>query len=64
VSAFYLAITYVGLGETAKAVTSLKHAYAARAPMMIEIGDPLFSELASEPAYLELLASLRLPNQQ
>jgi hypothetical protein len=63
-SAFNLAITCVGLGETAKALTSLKHAYRARAPMMIGIGDPLFSELASEPVYLELLANLRLPNQQ
>jgi DNA-binding winged helix-turn-helix (wHTH) protein len=63
-SAFYLAITYVGLGERHEALTSLKHAYGSRAPMMIGIGDPLFSELASEPVYLELLASLRLPNLQ
>jgi hypothetical protein len=44
------------------ALKALEGAHAAREPRMINLNDPFFSELASEPRYQQLLAKLRLPS--
>jgi hypothetical protein len=44
-----LALAWLGLGETKAALNALEEAYAMRAPRMINLNDPFFSELASEP---------------
>ncbi len=59
-----LALVWLGLGETDAALSALEDACAARAPRMINLNDPFFSELASEPRYQRLLAVLRLPGRR
>jgi tetratricopeptide (TPR) repeat protein len=58
-----LALVRLGLGETESALNALEDAYAARAPRMINLNDPFFSELGREPRYQRLLAGLRLPSK-
>jgi tetratricopeptide (TPR) repeat protein len=57
-----VALVWLGLGETEAALNALEEAYATRSPRMINLNDPFFSELASEPRYQQLLERLRLPS--
>lgn len=62
VSPIDLALACLSLGETKAALNALEGAYATRAPRMINLNDPFFSELAGEPRYERLLATLQLPS--
>jgi DNA-binding winged helix-turn-helix (wHTH) protein/Flp pilus assembly protein TadD len=57
------ALLRLGLGDIEGALNGLEYAHRARTPTLVTIGDPLFSELAHEPRYQQLLARLGLPNQ-
>lgn len=57
------ALVWLGLGEKEKTLRALEDAHRTRAPRMLTVGDPLFSELAVEPRYRQLLARLGLPNR-
>jgi tetratricopeptide (TPR) repeat protein len=63
ISPIDFALVWLGLGETDAALSALEDACAARSPRMINLNDPFFSELASEPRYQGLLATLRLPGR-
>jgi DNA-binding winged helix-turn-helix (wHTH) protein/tetratricopeptide (TPR) repeat protein len=63
VSSIDVALVSLGLGDRKAALTALEDAYAARAPRMINLNDPFFSELASEPRYQRLLGSMCLPSR-
>ena len=54
---------FLGLGDAEAALRCLEDAYAAHLPGAVAAGDPFFSELASDPRYRRLMASLRLPVQ-
>jgi tetratricopeptide (TPR) repeat protein len=63
VSPINLAMVWLGLGDKEAALTELEEAHRTRTAGMVVIGDPFFSELASEEEYLRLLTRMRLPNQ-
>jgi DNA-binding winged helix-turn-helix (wHTH) protein len=58
-----VALASLGLGDTAAALAELEEAYRSRAARIIVIGDPFFSELATEPRYQRLMTLLDLPLQ-
>jgi tetratricopeptide (TPR) repeat protein len=62
VSPIDVALVALGLRDSATALTRLEEAYAARAPRLININDPFFSELTGEPRYRQLLSRLGLPS--
>ena len=62
--AFHVAIVASGLDDHDRALAALDDAYRARAPMMIGIGDPVFSTLAGERRYQQMIDRLRLPAVQ
>jgi DNA-binding winged helix-turn-helix (wHTH) protein/tetratricopeptide (TPR) repeat protein len=60
-SSMELALVQLGLGDTDAAIAALEEAYRTRSLRMPAICDPLYSELAGERRYRELVARLRLP---
>jgi tetratricopeptide (TPR) repeat protein len=61
VSPIDLAQVHLGLRDRNAAIAMLQQAYRTRAVRTLIIGDPFFSELASDTRYRQLLTSLRLP---
>jgi hypothetical protein len=62
VSPIEVALVALGPRDTATALTRFEEAYAARAPRLININDPFFSDLTGEPRYRQLLSRLGLPS--
>ena len=62
VSPAELALLYVGLGETEKALSALERAYAVHDLQMQYLGiDPHYDGLRSDPRFTDLLRRVGLP---
>ena len=64
VSPIDLAYVCLGLGDVDGTMAQLEEGYRSRAIRTVVIGDPFFSELGSDPRYLDLMARLHLPIQR
>lgn len=51
----------LGLGDVDGVMAQLEEGYRSRAIRMVIVGDPFFSELASDARYRDLMTRLRLP---
>jgi Flp pilus assembly protein TadD len=63
VSPYDLALCYVGLRDSAGALSHLELAYRERVMRIISIGDPELDDLRLEPRFASLVEGLRLPHR-
>jgi TolB-like protein/DNA-binding winged helix-turn-helix (wHTH) protein/Tfp pilus assembly protein PilF len=61
VSPFDFAVIYIGLGDRAKAFEWLERAYRERVMKIIELEQPIFDELRSDPQFHDLARRVGLP---
>jgi len=61
VSPFDFAVIYIGLGDRAKAFESLERAYRERIMKIIELEQPIFDPLRSDPRFKDLVRGIGLP---
>jgi serine/threonine-protein kinase len=61
VSPHDIAVIYIGLGEKDSAFEWLEKAYRERNARLIELSDPVYDSLRSDPRFLDLVQRLGLP---
>jgi eukaryotic-like serine/threonine-protein kinase len=62
VSSYEVALMYMRLGEKVRALEWLEKAYQARDAELVDVGtEPIFLSLHSDPAYVDLLRRIGLP---
>jgi eukaryotic-like serine/threonine-protein kinase len=62
VSPMEFAFTYIGLGDTDRAIAALEEAYSQRAPWLSSLAaDPAFEGLRSDPRFISLVSRVGLP---
>jgi tetratricopeptide (TPR) repeat protein len=62
VSPYDIAIIYTGLGEKDLALEWLEKAYEERAVRLLELPDPAFDTLRSDPRFQDLVKRIGLPH--
>jgi hypothetical protein len=63
VSPYDIALIYTGLGEKDLAFAWLEKAYVERTGRLLELPDPAFDSMRSDPRFLNLVKRIGLPQE-